>query len=186
MLSGQIILGVDPGTNILGYSVIHADKNTIKVLSNGVIHLRKIENHFHKLRSIYDKIDDLIKTFQPLELAIEAPYFAKNVQSMLKLGRAQGAAILAAAHHNLAIIEYSPRKIKQSITGKGNASKEQVARMLKSILCLESLPEYYDASDALAAAVCHYNVSKRFVVKTTVFTGWKDYIKSNPAKIVKL
>ncbi|MBC8048053.1 MAG: crossover junction endodeoxyribonuclease RuvC [Fimbriimonadaceae bacterium] len=183
--SQQIIMGVDPGTNVLGYSIICTDKNTIRILTQGVIHLKKIENHFHKLRSIYDNIDMIIKKYNPVSLAIEAPFYGKNIQSMLKLGRAQGTVILAAAHHNLEIIEYSPRKIKQSITGKGNASKAQVAYMLKSIFQMQTLPEYFDETDALAVAVCHYNSIKKFTIKTTAFNNWNDYVKSNPEKIVK-
>ncbi|MFN0275697.1 MAG: crossover junction endodeoxyribonuclease RuvC [Chitinophagales bacterium] len=178
-------MGVDPGTNILGYSIICVEKNVIKILANGVVHLKKTDDHFIKLRSIYDHLYALIVSHKPTVLAIEAPFFAKNVQSMLKLGRAQGAAMLAAAHHELEVKEYSPRKIKQSITGKGNASKEQVARMLQSILQLSELPEYFDETDALAAAICYVNSTKKIIVKTTSFNSWNAYVKSNPAKIAK-
>lgn len=181
----QIIMGVDPGTNVLGYSVILSDKNTIKILTNGILHLQKIENHFYKLRSIHETLSGLIGQFNPSVLAIEAPFFGRNVQSMLKLGRAQGAAILAAASFDLEIIEYSPRKIKQSITGKGNASKEQVALMLKSLLQMPGLPEYFDETDALAAAVCHHNCRSGMQLKKPSFSSWKDYVKANADKIVR-
>lgn len=181
----QIIIGVDPGTNVLGYSIISTENNTIRVLKNGVLQLKKSDEHFKKLRSIYDKIHVLISEYKPCVLAIEAPFFAKNVQSMLKLGRAQGAAMLAAAHHELEVVEYSPRKIKQAITGKGNASKEQVARMLKSILHLTQLPEYFDETDALAAAVCHVHAANKISIKTSAFQNWNDYVKSHPGKVAK-
>ncbi len=176
-------MGIDPGTTILGYSVICADKNTIKILINGIIKLKTKDSHFERLGIIYNRLDEMIKTFQPEILAIEAPFFGKNVQSMLKLGRAQGAAIIAAVNNDLEIAEYSPRKIKQSITGKGNASKEQVAKMLKSIFTFDALPEHYDETDALAAAVCHFNSTRRVINKGVQFKDWKDYLKSNPGKI---
>lgn len=178
-------MGVDPGTNILGYSVICADKNTIKILYHGVLKLKTRDSHFLRLGVIYEELDLIIKQYQPGILAIEAPFFGKNIQSMLKLGRAQGAAIIAAVNNKLEIAEYSPRKIKQSITGKGNASKEQVAKMLKSIFEIEILPEHFDETDALAAAVCHFNSTKNIIIKNNQFKNWADYLKSNPAKISK-
>lgn len=179
----QIIMGVDPGTNILGYSVICADKNTIKILINGVIMLKKTDDHFVRLGIIYSKLCSLIDTYQPLSMAIEAPFFGKNVQSMLKLGRAQGAAIVAGASKSLDVTEYSPRRIKQSITGRGNASKEQVAKMLMSTLNLTELPKYFDETDALAVAVCHYNASKKIAVTGKQFKNWNDFIQANPNKV---
>lgn len=178
-------MGVDPGTNILGYSVICADKNTIKILIHGVLKLKSKDSHFLRLGVIYEELDLLIKQYQPEILAIEAPFFGKNVQSMLKLGRAQGAAIIAAVNNQLEIAEYSPRKIKQSITGKGNASKEQVAKMLQHVFSIGTMPENYDETDALAAAVCHFNSTKRIVVKNDQFKNWTDYLKANPAKLSK-
>lgn len=179
----KIILGVDPGTNILGYSIVSADKNTIKIIINGVIQLKKTDDHFTRLSIIFEKLSTYIKEYQPVVMAIEAPFFGKNVQSMLKLGRAQGAAIVAAASNGLEVIEYSPRRIKQSITGKGNASKEQVAKMLQSMLHLESMPKYFDETDALAVAVCHVNASKRPAVAGKQYKGWSDFIQANPGKI---
>jgi crossover junction endodeoxyribonuclease RuvC len=183
--SGQIILGVDPGTNILGYSIIAVDKNNIKIILNGIILLKKQDSHYERLRIIFDRLNKLIVAYKPEILAIEAPFFGKNVQSMLKLGRAQGAAIVAAASLNLNIIEYSPKRIKQSITGNGNASKDQVAKMLQYILKMETLPEYYDETDALAVAVCHVysNSTDVKVSKTKKTSGWENYVKANPKKI---
>ncbi|HRF76405.1 MAG TPA: crossover junction endodeoxyribonuclease RuvC [Chitinophagales bacterium] len=179
----QIIMGVDPGTNILGYSIICSDKNTIKILINGVIQLKKTDDHFVRLGIIYTRLCALIKEYQPTAMAIEAPFFGKNVQSMLKLGRAQGAAIVAGASNNIEVIEYSPRRIKQSITGRGNASKEQVAKMLQSTLQLTSLPKYFDETDALAVAVCHINASKKIAVTGKQFKNWSDFIQANPGKV---
>ena len=176
-------MGVDPGTNILGYSIISTDKNTIKILINGVIQLKKTDDHFTRLGIIYEKLSVYIRDYKPEAMAIEAPFFGKNVQSMLKLGRAQGAAIIAGINNGLEVIEYSPRKIKQSITGKGNASKEQVAKMLRSILKMEVLPKYYDATDALAAAVCHLNAGKKITPQGRQFKNWSDFIEANPGKI---
>lgn len=181
----QIIMGVDPGTNILGYSIISADKNTIKILINGVIQLKKTDDHFIRLGIIYEKLTAYIKEYKPSALAIEAPFFGKNVQSMLKLGRAQGAAIIAGVNNNVPVIEYSPRRIKQSITGKGNASKEQVAKMLESTLKILEMPKYFDATDALAVAVCHFNSGKKISPKGKQFNGWADYITANPGKVKK-
>lgn len=183
--SEHIIMGIDPGTNILGYSVICGDKNTIKILSNGILQLKKTDLHYTRLRIIYETTSTIIKKYKPHSLAIESPFFGKNIQSMLKLGRAQGAAILAAANHHIEIIEYSPRKIKQSVTGKGNASKEQVAYMIKSMLQLKELPEHLDETDALAAAICHYNSMKKIKINTSIFSTWKDFIQANPNKILK-
>ena len=183
----QVIMGVDPGTNLLGYSVIHSDKNTMNILINGVLELKKTQNHFQKLRLIYDRLHSIVEAYQPTILAIESPFFGKNVQSMLKLGRAQGAAILVAAHHNMEICEYTPKRIKQAITGNGNASKQQVALMLKNIFHLETIPKYLDESDALAAAACHHysnrNIASSAVQKRKKQNGWAEFVKSNPDKI---
>jgi crossover junction endodeoxyribonuclease RuvC len=182
----QVIMGVDPGTNVLGYCVIRVDNNALTILTNSVIHLKKTDGHVNKLRHIYDILYQIIKQHKPTVLAIEAPFYAKNVQSMLKLGRAQGAAMLAAVHLDLEVIEYSPRKIKQSITGKGNASKEQVARMLQSMLKFTSLPAYFDETDALAAAVCHVHASGKVALTSRSFHSWDAYIKANPKRVAKI
>lgn len=179
----RIILGVDPGTNILGYSIVSADKNTIKIIINGVIKLKKTDDHFTRLSIIFEKLSGYIREYKPSGMAIEAPFFGKNVQSMLKLGRAQGAAIVAAASNGLEVTEYGPRRIKQSITGKGNASKEQVAKMLKGMLQMDELPKYFDETDALAVAVCHINSSRKVAVTGKQYKGWQDFIQANPGKV---
>ncbi len=179
----QIILGVDPGTNILGYSVIEINSNKIILQSMGVINLQKYENPYDKLRKIYTGLENVIKGFGPKEMAVEAPFFGKNVQSMLKLGRAQGVAIACAVVAGLPVTEYSPKKVKQSITGNGNASKEQVSTMLLQLLNIDKQPKYFDATDALAVAVCHHYQNKFLVKGGKKFSGWKDFIATNPERL---
>jgi crossover junction endodeoxyribonuclease RuvC len=152
----QIILGIDPGTQVTGYGVIATDGNKAELVVAGAIFMEKYDDHYDRLACIYDRVLELIHSYKPAVLAIEAPFYSKNVQSMLKLGRAQGMAMAAALTHKLPIIEYSPKAIKQSITGNGNASKEQVAAMLGHILQTKELPKQLDATDGLAAAVCHH------------------------------
>lgn len=173
----RIILGIDPGTNIMGYGVIHEKNSVIVCIGYGIVDMRKMESHFDKLKHIYERTIQLIDGFKPDELAIEAPFQGKNVQSMLKLGRAQGAAIAAALNRTIPIFEYSPRKIKLAITGSGAASKEQVAGMLQRILKLNELPEKLDATDGIAAALCHcYQPS--LSDNESKCTDWKQYLKS--------
>lgn len=178
----KIILGIDPGTNIMGYALISITGSQIKLLSAGVLQLEKIKDHSLKLKRIFEKIVALIDEYHPDELAIEAPFFGKNVQSMLKLGRAQGVAIAAALHRQMPVYEYSPRKIKQSVTGRGAASKEQVAAMLQQQLGFEAPPKYLDATDALAAAVCH-SYQNKFTAKGNNYSGWKSFVANNPDKL---
>lgn len=178
----RIILGVDPGTSIMGYGIIRANGNKPELVVLGVIDLTKIDDHFVKLKMIFDRIVSLIDEFKPDELAIEAPFFGKNVQSMLKLGRAQGTAIAAALSRSIPIFEYAPRKIKLAITGQGNASKEQVALILQRMLGLKEIPENLDATDGLAAAVCHF-YQKNIVLGEKSVKSWKDYISKNPGKL---
>ncbi len=181
----KIILGIDPGTSVLGYGIIHVQNGKIKMLNCGIIQLKKLNTHADKLKRILERLNGLIKEFKPDEMAIEAPFFGKNVQSMLKLGRAQGVAIASCLNHNLPYEEYSPRRIKQAITGNGNASKEQVALMLQSLLSLNELPEYLDATDGLAAAVCHYfskGIGENNKSKTK---GWGAFVNQNPSRIKK-
>ncbi len=185
----KIIAGVDPGTNVLGYAVIECRGRAIKLLSMGVMQLDKYENPYDKLKRIYEGVHRLVQSYKPHEFAVEAPFYGKNVQSMLKLGRAQGVAIAAAAVHNIPIIEYSPRKVKQSITGSGNATKEQVSAMLLSVLNIEMQPKFFDATDALAVAVCH-SYQQLPVVKTKKTavkksTSWQKFVHANPARVVK-
>ena len=151
----------------------------------GVIHLSKYEDPLDKLKIIFEKVQGLIENYQPQVCAIEAPFFGKNVQSMLKLGRAQGVAIASALTKNVAVFEYSPKKIKQSVTGNGNASKEQVAAMLQTLCKFEIQPKFLDATDGLAAAICHHFQIKVPVSTGNNVSGWSDFIKSNPARLKK-
>lgn len=177
------ILGVDPGTNVLGYAVIEVSSKTLKVLNFGVFRLEKYEDHHEKLKEIFLQLQEIIETYLPSQLAIEAPFYGKNVQSMLKLGRAQGVAMAAAMTMGLEIQEYAPKKIKQSITGNGNASKEQVAAMLESILKIKITSKFLDATDALGVAVCHFNQSSSFVGGNKSTNSWSSFIKNNPDKV---
>ena len=179
MILDKIILGIDPGTTIMGYGIIHIKQNKMELISLGVLHLEKYETHSLKLKTIFERTLGLIAEYKPDELAIEAPFFGKNVQSMLKLGRAQGVAIAAALYKNIPIFEYSPKKIKQSVTGNGNASKEQVAAMLQNLLVLKDLPKHLDATDGLAAAVCHHFQRNTNSDKKS-YSGWDAFIKENP------
>ncbi|MAJ89782.1 MAG: crossover junction endodeoxyribonuclease RuvC [Flavobacteriales bacterium] len=182
MQTEKIILGIDPGTTIMGYGIINVSKKNIKLIQMGVLHLSKLKNHELKLKKIFERTLQLIEEYKPDELAIEAPFFGKNIQSMLKLGRAQGVAMSAALYRNIPIFEYAPKKIKMAITGKGTASKEQVAAMLKSILEIKEMPKELDASDGLAAAVCHY-FQKNTINSKKNYKGWKSFLKDNPEKI---
>ncbi|MCC7299398.1 MAG: crossover junction endodeoxyribonuclease RuvC [Bacteroidia bacterium] len=185
-VDSRIILGIDPGTNLLGYGIVEIKGKDMKLLGVGVVKLAKLADHGEKLHHIYEKITGLIDGFSATEVAIEAPFYGKNVQSMLKLGRAQGVAIAAAISKDLKVYEYSPKKIKQSVTGNGNASKEQVASMLYNLLKFETLPETTDATDAVAAAVCHFFQfsPQEFGIKKST-GGWKQFISDNPNKVKK-
>jgi len=180
----RIILGIDPGTNLLGYGIVEIRADKMKLLGVGVVRLAKLEDHGEKLLHIFEKITGLVDGFQATEVAIEAPFYGKNVQSMLKLGRAQGVAIAAAMSRGLKVYEYSPKKIKQSVTGNGNASKEQVAAMLNNIIQFEDVPETTDATDAVAAAICHYfQLNPKLFGAKSDKGGWKKFISDNPDKI---
>jgi crossover junction endodeoxyribonuclease RuvC len=179
---GKIILGIDPGTSVMGYGIIRDDKKKPVLLTLGVIELNKFKDHYVKIRRIFDRTLQLIDQYHPDELAIEAPFYGKNVQSMLKLGRAQGAAISAALYRDMPIFEYAPKKIKMSITGQGNASKEQVAGILKNLLTIKELPKNLDATDGLAAAVCHY-YQKDIPDTGPNYNSWKDFLAKNPDRI---
>jgi crossover junction endodeoxyribonuclease RuvC len=183
MTGERIILGIDPGTTIMGYGLISVTGNRIRMLSLGVLKLNKYDDHALRLKLIFERVIGLIEQYHPDEMAIEAPFFGKNVQSMLKLGRAQGVAIAAALSRSVPIFEYSPRKIKQSITGKGAASKEQVASMLTRLLEIGETPETMDATDGLAAAVCHY-FQKGTPSTGKKFSGWKSFVSANPDRRV--
>lgn len=182
MPSERIILGIDPGTTIMGYGLILEKNKKIELMVLDVIMLNKLPNHNLKLKRIFERTLALIDEYKPDELAVEAPFFGKNVQSMLKLGRAQGVAMAAGLYRDIPIFEYSPKRIKQSITGSGNASKEQVAAMLKSLLNLKEIPKHLDATDGLAAAVCH-SFQKADSSDGKSYTGWSSFIKKNPDRL---
>jgi crossover junction endodeoxyribonuclease RuvC len=178
----RIILGIDPGTTIMGYGIIRAVGKNPEMIALGVVDLRKFDDHFVKLKHIFERTVALIEMYHPDELAIEAQFFGKNVQSMLKLGRAQGVAVAAALSRSLPVFEYAPLKIKLAITGQGNASKEQVAAILQRLLNIQEMPENLDATDGLATAVCHFYQNK-LLSGTKSVNGWKDFISKNPSKL---
>lgn len=197
MVKERIILGIDPGTMVMGYSLILQKDKHLSLLRMGVLKLKQYDNQALKLKKIFERVLEIIDEYHPDELAIEAPFYGKNVQSMLKLGRAQGVAMAAALYRDIPIFEYSPRKIKQSITGNGAASKEQVALMLQKIVKFDHLPDFLDATDATAAAVCHYfqrdiNIISGDTENKTVkipkgkksFNSWSSFINDNPDKIL--
>lgn len=178
----RIILGIDPGTTIMGYGLIHVKGNQMKLLNMGVLHLNKLPTHADKLKRIFERTLALIDEYHPDELSLEAPFFGKNVQSMLKLGRAQGVAMAAGLYRDIPIFEYAPKKIKLAITGKGTASKEQVAAMLQSLLKIGEMPKHLDASDGLAAAVCHF-FQKGSNTEGKSYSGWGAFLKNNPDRL---
>lgn len=183
IISEKIILGIDPGTNVMGYGVIEVKSNKINLLQYGVLHISKYDKDDQALRlkKIFDATARIIEEFKPDFVALEAPFYGKNIQSMLKLGRAQGVALAAALQRSIPVIEYSPKKIKQSVTGNGNASKEQVAAMLIRMFELKEVPEKFDATDALAVAVCHHYQNKTVFSKASK-AGWSEFLKENPQR----
>lgn len=187
MKTEKIILGIDPGTNVMGYGVLRATGNKAEMVAMGVIDMRRDSDPYLRLGKIHSRVTEIIDQFLPDEMAIEAPFFGKNVQSMLKLGRAQGVAMAAALSREVPITEYEPRKIKQAITGNGAASKEQVCEMLVRMLGIDrdSLLPKLDATDALAAALCHFYESQRPAIAKGP-KSWKDYIARNPDKVTGL
>lgn len=182
----RIILGIDPGTQVMGYGLLRVVNNKPELMAMGVLQLNKYDDHYLRLRRIFERVIMLIDEYLPDELAIEAPFFGKNVQSMLKLGRAQGVAMAAALSRDIPIFEYAPLKIKMAITGNGKAAKEQVAYMLQQMLKIrqENMPKQLDATDGLAAAVCHYFETNN-PSQERKFTSWKDFIHKNPSKVKK-
>jgi len=184
-----IILGIDPGTLVMGYSVIEVFKNIITIKEVDVLKLSPKKDNYERLQQIHQRVTELVEQFAPDQFAIEAPFFGKNVQSMLKLGRAQGVAIAAAMNKQIPVTEYSPKKVKQSITGNGNADKEQVWKMLQRITSLPDKPKYFDATDALAVAICHHYGNKIPKAKTNsikkqVNSGWGKFIQQNPDRVL--
>lgn len=180
MDEGKVILGIDPGTNIMGYGIIKAKGNQYSVIQYGVLHLGKYKDHALKLEKIFLRISHIIEEYAPDEVALEAPFFGKNVQSMLKLGKAQGVAMAAALQHQIPVTEYAPKKVKQSVTGKGTATKEQVADMLGRLLKLKELPKLLDATDALAVALTHHFQGGNNESKAK---SWKSFLSNNPGRI---
>jgi crossover junction endodeoxyribonuclease RuvC len=179
----KIILGIDPGTLLMGFGIIKITGNIVTLVEMDVLRLSPKKDAYERLRLIHYKVCDLVKIHKPHELAIEAPFFGKNVQSMLKLGRAQGVAIAAAMQSGLPVTEYSPRKIKQSITGNGNSDKLQVMKMLQRILNFTDDPKYLDATDALAVAVCHHFQDNVLLKGTSKkINGWKEFLAKNPGR----
>ena len=178
----KIILGIDPGTTIMGFGIIKVVGKKMEFIQMNELLLTKYKDPYTKLKLIFERTIELIDTYHPDEIAIEAPFYGKNVQSMLKLGRAQGVAMSAGLSRQIPITEYLPKKIKMSITGNGNASKEQVAKMLQSTLGLKTLPKNLDSTDGLAAAVCHFYNEGR-VDGEKNYSGWEAYVKDNPKKV---
>ena len=182
--TSKIILGIDPGTLVMGFGIIEVSSSGIALIIMDVLKLSPKKDAYERLQIIHHKVCELLARHSPHEFAIEAPFFGKNVQSMLKLGRAQGVAIAAAMQAGIPVTEYSPRKIKQSITGNGNADKLQVLKMLQRILSFDENPKYLDATDALAVAVCHHFQGNSLLEKSsTKLTGWKDFLVKNPERI---
>jgi crossover junction endodeoxyribonuclease RuvC len=181
--NSKIILGIDPGTLLMGFGVIKVSSKGVTLIMMDALKLSSRKDAYERLQIIYQKVCDLVKDHEPHALAIEAPFFGKNVQSMLKLGRAQGVAIAAAMQAGVPVTEYSPRKIKQSITGNGNADKLQVLKMLQRILSFEENPKYLDAADALAVAVCHYFQGNKPINTSKKLNGWKDFLVQNPGRV---
>jgi crossover junction endodeoxyribonuclease RuvC len=180
----RIILGIDPGTTIMGFGLIKIVGKKMEFMLLNELLLQKYNDPYVKLKLIFERTIHLIDTYHPDEIAIEAPFFGKNVQSMLKLGRAQGVAMAAGLSREIPITEYLPKKIKMAVTGNGNASKEQVARMLQSLLKLKTLPKNLDSTDGLAAAVCHYYNSGKVEIGKS-YSGWESFVKQNDKRVKK-
>ncbi len=191
MEAEKIILGIDPGTMVMGFGLVRQQGKEMSLICMDVVKLNKLENQALKLRMIFEKMLALIDQYHPDELAIEAPFFGKNVQSMLKLGRAQGVAMAAALYRDIPIFEYAPRTIKQTITGNGSASKEQVCKMLQAMLHFGEMPKYFDATDALAAAVCHVIDKGKDVNYTkkkqhrSASSQWAQFVQQNPDRVTR-
>lgn len=178
----KIIMGIDPGSNVMGFSVVHIQGAALKVIQIGSLNFSKEKDHYVKMAKLYAEMQKLMTEYLPDELAIEAPFYGKNIQSMLKLGRAQGVCITAALQRNIPIFEYAPKRVKQSITGNGNASKEQVAQMLLTTLNLTMPMNNLDATDALAVALCHH-YSKGKTSGLSKSSNWGQFIKNNPGRL---
>lgn len=190
-LEGKTIIGIDPGTNVLGYGIIRIENHTPHCVVLGVVNMSKFTDRYQKLRHIFERVKALVEQYKPDEMALEAPFFGDNVQSMLKLGRAQGVAMVAGLVHDIPIFEYAPTRVKQAITGTGSASKEQVSSLLQRILNLESTPDELDATDGLAVALCHYYQASGPISAPDPYNSskrrspdsWSSYVNQNPTKI---
>lgn len=182
MNKNTIILGIDPGTNIMGYGLINIGEKDPVLIGFGCVEMHKFYDYYEKLKCIFERTLELLDQYKPVALAIESQFYGNNVQSMLKLGRAQGAAISAALYRSVPVFEYAPRKIKQSITGYGNASKEQIAALLQKIMKFDTLPDKLDATDGLAVALCHYYQQGK-KIPSGKFRGWEDFIRKNPERV---
>jgi crossover junction endodeoxyribonuclease RuvC len=180
----KIILGIDPGTLVMGYGLILVEGTKASLIKMGVLKLSKHKDHYERLQLIHARVQELINTHKPVACAIEAPFFGKNVQSMLKLGRAQGVAIATAMHAGVPVTEYSPKKVKQSVTGNGNADKEQIWLMLQRILSFTERPDFLDATDALAVAVCHHFQESSILPATGKGKGWDKFLQQHPDRII--
>lgn len=184
-IKDKIILGIDPGTTIMGYGLLHIADNKPQMLAMGVLELKKYSTHYLKLQKIYERVISIIDSYLPDELAIEAPFYGKNVQSMLKLGRAQGVAIAAALQRDIPIFEYAPRKVKMSVTGSGTASKEQIAALLPKFMTIHTTSQLLDETDAIAIAYCHFLQSNSPLAQEGhSCKSWSEYIKKNPDKLI--
>ena len=182
----RVILGIDPGTNVMGYGVLGVNGNHATVIAMGVLELKDLNDPYLKLKRIFARVKQLAETYLPDEMAIEAPFYGKNVQSILKLGRAQGVCMAAVLQFDIPVCEYAPLRIKQAITGQGNAAKEQVAMMLQKMLRFDDIPKYLDATDGLAAAYCHFLQNRNLTLgQTAAPKTWKEFISRNPSKIKK-
>lgn len=180
VIKEEIILGIDPGTNVMGYGVIKVTGSKVTLLQYGVIHLKKYSSHELKLSKIFERMNAILDDFSPDFVALEAPFYGKNVQSMLKLGRAQGVAMVAALSRNIPVTEYAPKKVKQSVTGNGNSSKEQISKMLMALLKFKHDDKLLDATDALAVALCHY-YQRGNTHKSS--KSWSSFLNENPGRI---
>ncbi len=178
----RIILGIDPGTSVMGFGLIKVINKKMFFMQLNELILKKYDDHYLRLKYIFERTIELIDKYNPDEIAIEAPFYGKNVQSMLKLGRAQGVAMAAGLSREISITEYSPKKIKMAITGNGNASKDQVAKMLQSLLSIKELPKNLDSTDGLAAAVCHF-YNSNITVSGNKYSGWDSFVKKNPTRL---
>jgi crossover junction endodeoxyribonuclease RuvC len=180
----NIILGIDPGSVIMGHGIIEVTGKAITLIEMGVLKMSSKEDAYDRLKQVYSAIETLVKKYKPDTFAIEAPFFGKNVQSMLKLGRAQGVAIAAAMRYGVPVTEYSPKKVKQAITGNGNASKEQVMKMLERIVTIKEGADYFDATDAVAVAICHhFQQTSPLAATLKKAKGWDDFISKNPERV---